>query len=98
MPHFKFSSFYFPRRLVTILTQGVGNYLQKKWMSREFPDRSFTEADSIGVTIGHVQGLLIVFGLSVAVAAIIMLAELVTAGRRSSKILKAHFNKLKFRV
>lgn len=63
-------------RLVSMLTNGVVNYLQKKWLSREFQDRSFTEADSIGVTIGHVQGLLIVLSLSVAFATAIMLIEL----------------------
>lgn len=64
------------RRLVSMLTNGVANYLQKKWLSREFQDRSFTEADSIGVTIGHVKGLLIVLGMAVAVASGIMLIEL----------------------
>lgn len=61
--------------MVSIFTSGVADYLQKKWLSREFHDRSFTEADSIGVTIGHVRGLLVVFGLSVAAAAGVMLAE-----------------------
>ncbi|CAH1724664.1 unnamed protein product [Aphis gossypii] len=66
--------------MVSLLTNGVVDYLQKKWLSREFRDWTFTEADSIGVTIGHVRGLLVVLGLSVVVATVIMLVELVTAG------------------
>ncbi|CAI6346438.1 unnamed protein product [Macrosiphum euphorbiae] len=58
-------------------------YLLKKWLSREFRDWTFTEADSIGMTIGHVSGLLVVLGLSVVVAAV-MFAELVTAGANRS--------------
>ncbi|KAF0770390.1 Glutamate receptor delta-1 subunit [Aphis craccivora] len=66
--------------MVSLLTNGVVDYLQKKWLSREFRDWTFTEADSIGVTIGHVQGLLIVLVLSFVVATVIMLVELATAG------------------
>lgn len=63
-------------RVVSILTNGIMDYLQKKWLSREFHDQPLTEADSIGATIGHVQGLLIIFGLSVCVATAVMLVEL----------------------
>ncbi|KAL5242155.1 hypothetical protein ACI65C_009565 [Semiaphis heraclei] len=73
--------------MVSLLTNGVVDYLQKKWLSREFRDWTLTEADSIGVTIGHVRGLLVVLGLSVAVAAAIMLVELVTAGANRSVVL-----------
>jgi len=59
-----------------MLTNGITDYLQKKWLSREFHDQPLTEADSIGATIGHVQGLLVVFGLCVVVAAAVMLVEL----------------------
>lgn len=74
------------RRMVSLLTNGVVDYLQKKWLSREFRDWTFTEADSIGVTIGHVRGLLVVLGLSVVVAAAVMLVELVTAGANRSVV------------
>ncbi|VVC41599.1 Ionotropic glutamate receptor [Cinara cedri] len=70
--------------LVSLFTNGVADYLQKKWLSREFHDRSFTEADSVGVTIGHVQGLLAVLGLSVAVAVAIMITEIVVSRGSSS--------------
>jgi len=66
--------------MVSLLTNGVVDYMQKKWLSREFRDWTFTEADSIGVTIGHVRGLLEVLGLSVVIATAIMLVELATAG------------------
>ncbi|XP_060866031.1 glutamate receptor ionotropic, kainate glr-3-like [Metopolophium dirhodum] len=72
--------------MVSLLTNGVVDYLQKKWLSREFRDWTFTEADSIGVTIGHVRGLLVVLGLSVVVAAAVMFAELVTAGANRSVV------------
>ncbi|CAI6367338.1 unnamed protein product [Macrosiphum euphorbiae] len=43
--------------MVQLLTcNGVVDYLLKKWLSREFRDWTFTEADSIGVTIDHVSG------------------------------------------
>ncbi|CAI6364801.1 unnamed protein product [Macrosiphum euphorbiae] len=70
--------------MVQLLTNGVVDYLLKKWLSREFRDWTFTEADSIGVTIGHVSGLLVVLGLSVVFAAAVMFAELVTAGANRS--------------
>lgn len=69
---------------MSIFTSGVADYLQKKWLSREFHDRSFTEADSIGVTIGHVRGLLVVFGLSVAAAAGVMVAEMIADRLRTA--------------
>ncbi|XP_026821852.1 uncharacterized protein LOC113560283 [Rhopalosiphum maidis] len=70
--------------MVSLLTNGVVDYLQKKWLSRQFRDWTFTEADSIGVTIGHVRGLLIVLGLSVVVATAVMLIELAIAGSKRS--------------
>lgn len=82
---------FFARRLVTMLTKGITDYLQKKWMSREFHERPLTEADSIGVTIGHVHGLLVVFVLSVVVAVVIMFAEWAIAGRRGSEISESDF-------
>lgn len=69
---------------MSLFTSGVADYLQKKWLSREFHDRSFTEADSIGVTIGHVRGLLVVFGLSVAAAAGVALAEVLADRLRAA--------------
>lgn len=81
-----FFFFYHRRRIMSILTNGVADYLEKKWMSREFHDQPLTEADSIGATIGHVQGLLVVFGLSVVVATVIMFVELtVSRSKNSSK-------------
>uniref|UniRef100_A0A2S2QSV1 Glutamate receptor, ionotropic kainate 3 n=1 Tax=Sipha flava TaxID=143950 RepID=A0A2S2QSV1_9HEMI len=62
--------------LVSLFTNGIADYLQKKWLSRAFKDRTYTEADSIGVTIGHVHGLMVVFGLSVAVAVAVMIVEM----------------------
>jgi len=41
--------------MVSLLTNGVVDYLQKKWVSREFRDWTFMEADSIGVTIGSAR-------------------------------------------
>jgi len=70
--------------MVSLLTNGVVDYLQKKWLSRQFRDWTFTEADSIGVTIGHVRGLLVVLGLSVVVATAVMLIELAIAGSKRS--------------
>jgi len=77
--------------MVSLLTNGVVDYLQKKWLSREFRDWTLTEADSIGVTIGHVRGLLVVLGLSVAVAAAIMLVELVTAAGANRSVVLVPF-------
>jgi len=75
---------YVPFRLVSILTNGIADYLQKKWLSREFHDQPLTDADRIGVTIGHVQGLLAVLGLSVAVATAVMLVELIVGRAEKS--------------
>lgn len=72
-------------RLLSILTNGIADYLQKKWLSREFHDGPMTEANSIGVTIGHVLGLLVVLGLSIAVAIAIMLIELAVNGSKTSQ-------------
>lgn len=68
---------------MSIKTNGIADYLQKKWLSREFHDRSFPEADSIGVTIGHVQGLLAAFGIAVSVAVAVMIVELAISRSRT---------------
>ncbi|XP_050429574.1 glutamate receptor ionotropic, kainate glr-3-like [Adelges cooleyi] len=78
--------------LLRLLTTGVSNYLQKKWLSKEFPDSTWSGAEDISVTISHVDGLLVGFLLAVIVSFSVLLIERTVAKYNSFQLTKRRLN------
>ncbi|XP_050532297.1 uncharacterized protein LOC126900541 isoform X2 [Daktulosphaira vitifoliae] len=76
--------------LLRLLTSGVLNYLQNKWVPKEFPETFFTPQD-ISVTLSHVEGLLFGFFIAVMLSVVVLMIEHIVAKYNTYKT-KSFFN------
>ncbi|XP_065219863.1 uncharacterized protein LOC135845307 isoform X2 [Planococcus citri] len=88
-------NFTFRRDIDEILqklsTSGVIDYLQKKWLHRRMPPEKLNMSSNKPVTIEHINGLLIVYAISIILALVVLLVEKFIDWKKSKNTITLKF-------
>lgn len=81
----------FNRSLQKLLTTGIIDYLQKKWLYRRMPPNSLNMSSDKPVTINHIYGILIVYAFSILFSMMVLLMEKFVNWKKTKNMISLQF-------